>query len=108
MGQKFKTALTAILLGIYLLAISVLLLLAASQADHLLRLYRGLASPGAVTDLGRLAGSEIRFWGVVLAPVLLATLQFIVTWRRPRRLLIASLLVLLAFAALNLYSGRHL
>jgi hypothetical protein len=106
--KKHTTALKATLLAIYLLVISALLMLAASHAYHLVRLYHGLSPQGAITDLNRLAGSQVRFLGVVLAPVLLATVLFLVTWRRPRRLLVASLLVLLAFAALNLYSGRHL
>jgi len=102
--RNIKTGLTLLLISVYLLAMSVLLTLAIDQAILLTRLYRVSVSPGPVTDFGSLNpgfGSDL----LILAAVA-AVLFLLVRWRL-RRLLPVSIIALLLFVALNLYSGRH-
>ncbi len=107
MTEKLKTVLAYALIGLWFLFLSALLMLAIDQAMRLTRLYAVSISPGPASDLSALAGPRIGFWVYPLAAVIVASVLFVVVRRHPRRLLLASVLMLLAFAALNLYSGRH-
>jgi hypothetical protein len=108
MTAKIKTVLTAILLAIWLLFLSVLLMLAVEQALRLGSLYSASMASGPASDPTAIAGPRIPFWAYALAAILLSALALAIVWRRPRRLLLTSLLLIVAFGALNLYSGRHL
>ena len=108
MSGKLKAGLQYTLIGVWLLFLSALLMLAIDQALTLGRLYAASTSPGPASELGALAGPRISFWAYLLAPAIVGLVLLLVVRRHPRRLLLASALMLLAFATLNLYSGRHL
>jgi hypothetical protein len=108
MSGKFKAGLQYTLIGVWLLFLSALLMLAIDQALTLGRLYAASISPGPASDLGALAGPRIGFGAYALAAAIVGSVLFVVVRRQPRRLLLASALMLLAFVTLNLYSGRHL
>jgi hypothetical protein len=97
MTEKLKTGIRLTLLCVYLLVVSALLVLAVEQTIRLLRLQ---AAP-VPTRLG------LGLTGEMLVSVVTAAVLFALVFRRPRRLLAVSLLALLAFVGLNLYSGRH-
>jgi hypothetical protein len=105
---KLKVGLVYVLTGVWLLFLSALLMLAIDQDLTLSRLYAASTSPGPASDLSALAGPRLDFWVYPLAAVTVAAVLFAVVRRHPRRLLLASAIMLLTFAALNLYSGRHL
>jgi hypothetical protein len=107
MSGKLKTGLRFVLTGAWLLFLSALLMLAIDQAITLGNLYAASILPGPAADLSTLAGPRIEFWVYALAAFIVASVLFVVVWRHSRRLLLASALMLLAFAGLNLYSGRH-
>lgn len=108
MTAKLKKGTVYLLVGVWLLFLSALLMLAIDQAFTLSRLYAASISPGPASDPGALAGPRIGFGAYALAAATVALVLFVVVRRHPRRLLLASALMLLAFTALNLYSGRHL
>lgn len=108
MSSKLRAGLQYTLLGVWLLFLSALLMLAIDQALTLSHLYAASTSPGPAGDLSALAGPRLNFWVYPLAATILASVLFVVVRRHPRRLLLASALMLLVFATLNLYSGRHL
>lgn len=105
---KLKTGLKYALIVIWFLFLSALLMLAIDQALTLRSLYAASISPGPASDPSALAGPRIDLWIYALAAAILASVLFAVVRRHRRRFLPASVLLLLAFAALNLYSGRHL
>jgi len=108
MNKKLKMGLVYILTGGWLLFLSALLMLAIDQALTLNRLYAASTSPSPSSDLSALAGPRIALWVYPLAAVIVASVLFVVVRRYPRQIWPASLLVILVFVALNLYSGRHL
>ena len=95
--KKFKT-------GLCLPVISAFLTLAVEQAVWLTGFYRLSASPGAnVDNLSRLGfGYQGMIWAII------TVILFVLTFRYQRGLLAVSIAAALLFAALNLYSGRHL
>jgi hypothetical protein len=108
MKERLKMGLVYILAGGWLLFLSALLMLAIDQAMTLSHLYATSISPGPASDLNALAGPRIDFRVYALAAAIVASVLFVVVRRQPRRVLLPSALMLLAFATLNLYSGRHL
>ena len=108
MAAKLKIGCVYLLIGVWLLFLSAFLMLAIDQALTLGYLYAASTSPGPASDPSALEEPRIGFWAYALAAAIVALVLLVVVRRQPRRLLLASALVLLAFAALNLYSGRHL
>lgn len=103
--NKYKTGLIWVLTGIYLLIIAVLLTLAIDQAYLLVSLYRISAAPGPVTDFSGLG--QLSFSSDLLIVAIAASILLLLVWRRLRRLLPITMIAILIFVALNLYSGRH-
>ena len=103
--RDYKNVLFWILTGIVLVLVSVLLTLAIDQAILLTRLYSVSASPGPVTDYSQLRG--LSFGNDLLILAVVAAILFVLVRGRPHRLLPVSIVVILIFVALNLYSGRH-
>ena len=106
MAQKFESVFILILTGLWLFVISALLTLAINQARILINLYAASAAPqpaiGASNLLRFSSGNEALILGVV------AAVLFLLVFRRPHRLLPVSIMAVLIFFALNLYSGRHI
>jgi hypothetical protein len=105
---KLKKGFAYLLIGGSFLLLSALLMLAIQQALRLSRLYAASISPGPASDLNALAGPRIGIGTYALTAAIVASVLLVVVRRHPRRLLLASALMLVAFATLNLYSGRHL
>jgi hypothetical protein len=103
--RNYRTGLIWILTGIYLLIMAVLLTLAIDQAYFLVSLYRVSASPGPVTDFSNLR--RLSFGRDLLILAVVAAILFLLVRRHLRRLLPISMIAILIFMVLNLYSGRH-
>jgi hypothetical protein len=103
--RNYKTVLYWILTGIFLVVVSGFLTLAIDQAILLTRLYDVSAFPGPVTDYSQLRG--LSFGSELSILAILAAILFVPVRGRPRRLLPVSIVAILIFVALNLYSGRH-
>lgn len=103
--RNYRTGLIRILTGIYLLTMAVLLTLAIDQAYFLVSLYRVSASPGPVTDFSNLR--RLSFGRDLLILAVVAAILFLLVRRRLLRLWSISIVAILIFVALNLYSGRH-
>ena len=109
MVRKLKTGFVYLLIGGWFLLLSGLLMLAINQALKLGRLYAASISPGpAAAQLHVITGPAIGFGAYALAAAIVTLALLVLVRRQPRRLLLASAFVLLAFVAVNLYSGRHL
>jgi hypothetical protein len=108
MVGKLKKGFVYLLIAGWFLLLSALLMLAIDQALTLSHLYAASISAGPASDPSTVTGPRVGFWVYPLAAVVLASLPLLVARRHLRRLLLASALMLLAFAGLNLYSGRHL
>jgi hypothetical protein len=105
---RLKRGFVYLLIGGWFLFLSALLMLAIQQALKLSHLYAASISPGPASDLNALAGPRIGIEVYALAAVFVALILLVAVRGRPRRLLLASALLLVVFATLNLYSGRHL
>jgi hypothetical protein len=105
---KLKKGFVYLLIGGWFLLLSALLMLAIQQALRLSHLYAASISSGPASDLNALAGPRIGIQAYALTAAIVASVLLVVVRRHPRRLLLASALMIVAFATLNLYSGRHL
>ena len=103
--RYYKNVLFWIITGIVLVLIATFLTLAIDQAVRLTRLYDASASPGPLTDYSQLRGLSFGNDLLILAAV--ALILFVLVRGRPRRLLPVTIVAILVFVALNLFSGRH-
>jgi hypothetical protein len=107
MGERFKTGLTLVLTGIWVLLLSAFLTLSVGQARILVSLYAASASPSSATGTSSLLRPSAFFGNDALILFSIAAILSLILFRRPRRLLPVSIVSVLIFVGLNLYSGRH-
>lgn len=105
--RNYRTILISGLIGVYLLAVSAFVALALDQARKLVILYRVSTVPSLGTGFSNLQRLGISLGNYVLILALVAVVLFIFVFRKPRRLLPVSIIAVLVFVTLNLYSGRH-
>lgn len=107
MGERLKAGLILVLTGISVLVITACLTLAVKQARILISLYAASAAPSSATGVSNLLRPSTLFGNDALILVSVAAILFLIVFRRPRRLLPLSIISVLIFVGLNLYSGRH-
>jgi hypothetical protein len=107
MAGKLGRGVGYLLIGGYLLLLSAILVLALHQAMGLVGLHSGWAALPLARSLSSQWWAGIGAGGYALGMVGIATILFILVLRRPRRLLLVTLVIILAVAGLDLYSARH-
>jgi len=107
MSRKYKAGLILVLTGIGVLIISAFLTLAVDQARILVSLYAASAAPSSAGGAGNLLRPDTLFGNDAMILFSVASVLFLLVFRRPRRLLPVLIVASLVFVGLNLYSGRH-
>jgi hypothetical protein len=87
--------------------IAAFLTLAVHQARILISLYSASAAPSSATGASNLLRPSTLFGNDALIMVSVAAISFLIVFRRPCRILPLSIVAVLIFVGLNLYSGHH-